>query len=166
MNSGLMRNKQGYLALHLAQRNHNCDETIISMLIQASLVSAMMMDGFGDTALHIECAGRARYAVIAEIIAADPMVCYIVDRKGELPLHLAITNDLCTSTSTLYLIKYGPDAVFVRDSYGDLPIHDEYSGKSHIEVIGKLLGLYPQSITVTNHHQLRVVVVSHRPSFD
>lgn len=77
-------------------------------------------------------------------------------RKGNFPLHLAVSRENCLATIEIvdFLLKKDPGAVSKVGKWGNLPLHQACSSMYHrspqLDILGKLFCLHPGAIHTAN----------------
>mmetsp|Transcript_8238 Transcript_8238/g.12664 ORF Transcript_8238/g.12664 Transcript_8238/m.12664 type:complete len:389 (+) Transcript_8238:143-1309(+) len=107
---------------------------------------------FGQTALHVACIRYPPLILIKKMIALAAENIQHQNSDGETALHIACN---CSSPEVqLELIKAGPQAISLRDKYGETPLH--YAARNGVSflVLQSMLEAAPKVVGWNNHKGL------------
>jgi hypothetical protein len=136
--AAMIKNGYGSLPLHvIAQRNTKIDaatkESLIKRLVSAYPGAMTQQGGVGmRTPLHIIFTDYISPRLTAALIRQGPQACFMKDRKGYLPAHVACSRH-CSPEKLQMLLEVNPTSLFDRTNDGDtlLSLATKTATKSH-----------------------------------
>lgn len=152
-NAATIRNGYGSLPLHvIAQRNTKMDsatkEMLVRKLIDAYPIALTQQGGVSKrTPLHVIFTDYVSPRLTEAMIQIGKKSCFLVDKKGYLPAHVACSRH-CSPEKLDMLLKINPNSLFAITNSGDtlLSLAKKTATKSHpnyalIDVIKRKIGL-------------------------
>ena len=129
------QNKEGDTPLHLFVSsmaatagndfaNQAAAEQTISLLLEASVESAILQDSIGATPLHVAISHSAHERVLLYLLETAPVAAKIKDGDEMLPLHYAAAVGLRMTYAPIQtLIETYPEGLLAKTVHGDTPLH-------------------------------------------
>lgn len=137
-NAASIRNGYGSLPIHvICQRNTKMDsqtkERLITALMNAYPESLLEAGGVGGrTPLHIVFTDYVSPNLIRSMIAMGPKACFMLDKKGWLPIHMACSRH-CSPEKLRMLLEANPSSLHAKTPEGEslLCLAKSKATKSH-----------------------------------
>eukprot|EP00929_Paragymnodinium_shiwhaense_P074591 TRINITY_DN38186_c0_g1_i1.p1 TRINITY_DN38186_c0_g1~~TRINITY_DN38186_c0_g1_i1.p1 ORF type:complete len:802 (+),score=70.98 TRINITY_DN38186_c0_g1_i1:68-2473(+) len=142
MDPGLatLETPEGQSTIQLANNYHSSPAVWEALLTVAPSLASVYSDNFR---LPLHCALDRGYAAIAaKLVSLYPEAASVKDIDGDLPLTMAISQDLPHSLSLRILSAYRSAAAF-RDQQGNYPLHIAIAKQADVRLINALMDAYP-----------------------
>ncbi|ETV85291.1 hypothetical protein, variant [Aphanomyces astaci] len=120
-----LRNREGRTPLHCLLARHSTDFELCATLLSLAPEAISIADNMGRHILHWACAGKKSLdmQLLQLVLTLDPTAASRSDMKGQLPLHVLVSNQLVTVDAIQLLLPAYPHAVDVIDASGQSPLH-------------------------------------------
>ncbi|KAF0714917.1 hypothetical protein AaE_011462 [Aphanomyces astaci] len=117
-----LRNREGRTPLHCLLARHSTDFELCATLLSLAPEAISIADNMGRHILHWACAGKKSLdmQLLQLVLTLDPTAASRSDMKGQLPLHVLVSNQLVTVDAIQLLLPAYPQAVDVIDAVGSL----------------------------------------------
>ena len=143
-----VKSKSGRLPLQYALMSRNPNEQVVKIVLDAYPAGASEVDSDGDVALYFAIMQQSS-ELVSLLLKRCPESAQIRNKKGQLPLHIALRSSAALEIVEAMLIAY-PAAAADSTSDHELPIHIALTKRAAPECISALLRSFPEAAAKSN----------------
>jgi len=159
-----------YYPIHAAVCDSNGEELhkIIHYLLEFNSASLRVLDGDGNTPLHLACENeRMTLSLVQLLISSWPEAIRMTGSNGWLPIHVLCHRRKLEDTAAISILRFmlSIDSTVVRErgSQDFLPIHYAVGyGNKSFEFCKVLINTYPESLRVAGRIQYDNLLPIHK----